>query len=200
MLKFYNNLSESLFNHICFSVVVLPYHSTYNMKKNYFMLALAALMITAFSCNKTVADNDFQTRIDSLSLKLDSCQIAQQTEEDNKKLVAAMYQELFGDKNIQAADKYIIENYIQHNPLVADGRDALKTALSQWFKNAPKEKIDIQHIAADGDFVYIHTRSIRDNKTLSVIDIFRIEGFKIAEHWDVIQEVPANAANAHPMF
>ena len=38
------------------------------------------------------------------------------------------------------------------------------------------------------------------SKTVSVIDIFRIENGKIAEHWDVAQEVPEKSANAHPMF
>jgi predicted SnoaL-like aldol condensation-catalyzing enzyme len=38
------------------------------------------------------------------------------------------------------------------------------------------------------------------DKTNSVIDIFRIENGKIAEHWDVIQEVPEKSANKHPMF
>jgi len=157
------------------------------------------MIISTFSCNNN-AEEKLQTQLTMMSLQLDSCRMARQANEDNKKLVADMYQELFGDKNIGAADKYIIENYIQHNPLVADGREALKTALSQWFKNAPKEKIDIQHLAADGEYVYIHTRSVRGDKTFSVIDIFRIEGDKIAEHWDVIQEVPVNAANDHPMF
>jgi predicted SnoaL-like aldol condensation-catalyzing enzyme len=32
------------------------------------------------------------------------------------------------------------------------------------------------------------------------MDIFRIENGKIAEHWDVIQEVPEKSANPHPMF
>jgi predicted SnoaL-like aldol condensation-catalyzing enzyme len=69
-----------------------------------------------------------------------------------------------------------------------------------WYKDAPKEKIDIQHIGADGNFVYIHTKSKQGNKTISVMDIFRIDGSKIVEHWDVLQEVPAKAANDHPMF
>jgi predicted SnoaL-like aldol condensation-catalyzing enzyme len=120
--------------------------------------------------------------------------------EENKKLVANLYQEIFGDKNIEAVDKYIGDNYIQHNPAVADGKEALKTALKVWFKGAPKEKIDIQHLGADGNFVYIHTRSMQGNKAISVMDIFRVDGNKVVEHWDVLQEVPAKAANDHPMF
>lgn len=171
------------------------------MKKNSFINVFAIIVLTiSWSCQDKSGDNDLQILSDSLSVQLDSCQAMQQEEETNKRLVADMYQAIFGDKNIAAADQYIVENYIQHNPMVADGREALKTALSEWFKNAPKEKIDIQRMGADGDLVFIHTRSKRGDKTMSVIDIFRLEKGKIAEHWDVIQEVPPNAANDHPMF
>jgi predicted SnoaL-like aldol condensation-catalyzing enzyme len=84
--------------------------------------------------------------------------------------------------------------------MLPDGKDALKQGFAQWFKDAPKEEIDIQHIGADGDLVYIHTRAKMGGKTASIIDIFRIENGKIAEHWDVIQEVPEKSANPHPMF
>ena len=120
--------------------------------------------------------------------------------EMNKKIVSEFYQQLFGDKNIEAIKKYVAEGYVQHNPFVADGRQALIEACSKWFKNEPKEKINIQHIAADGDLVFLHTKSKLGKKTISIVDIFRIKDGKILEHWDVAQEVPDKAANKHPMF
>jgi predicted SnoaL-like aldol condensation-catalyzing enzyme len=129
-----------------------------------------------------------------------NCEKTARELEANKKLVADMYQELFGDKNIDAIQKYIADDYIQHNPFVADGKQALIDAAKNWFVNASKEKIDIQHIAADKDLVFIHLKSHMGAKTVSVIDIFRIKNGKIAEHWDVMQEVPEKAANKHPMF
>lgn len=131
---------------------------------------------------------------------LTDCEKILEQQEANKKMVAEFYQKLFGDKDIDAINQYIVEDYIQHNPYAADGRQALINLVSQWFKNAPKEKIDIQHIGADGNLVFLHTRSHRGEKTMSVIDIFRVENNKIVEHWDVIQEVPEKAANSHPMF
>jgi predicted SnoaL-like aldol condensation-catalyzing enzyme len=120
--------------------------------------------------------------------------------EKNKKMVADFYQELFGDKDTNAINKYIGDVYIQHNPTLPDGKQALIDACKKWFKGQPKEKIDIQHIAADGNLVFIHTRSHEGSKTFSVIDIFRIEDGKIVEHWDVGQAVPEKSANSHPMF
>jgi len=175
------------------------------MKKNISLslVLLAIIGIAAISCNNGQGRNNhanLNNMNDSIVKELENYRALEQKEDFNKALVSRMYQELFGDKNIEAADKYIAENYIQHNPSVADGRAALKEALKAWFTNAPKEKVDIQRMAADGDLVFIHTRSKMGGKTFSIIDIFRIEGDKVAEHWDVIQEVPAKAANDHPMF
>src|SRR5512133_1250188 len=129
-----------------------------------------------------------------------NCEQCFQQLETNKKMVSEFYQQLFGDKNPEVILKYLAEDYIQHNPSLPDGRKALYDAVKVWFKDTPKEKVDFQRIAADGDFVYLHVRSKMGTKTVAVVDIFRIENGKIAEHWDVIQEVPEKSANAHPMF
>jgi predicted SnoaL-like aldol condensation-catalyzing enzyme len=171
-------------------------------KSGLFVMPFAlALLVTAGACSNQKAKTDSEkAHVDSLTSQVTMLRSVNQQLEENKKLVSNLYQEVFGDKNIDAVDKYLADNYIQHNPGVADGKEALKAALKVWFKGAPKEKIDIQHIGADGNFVYIHTKSKQGNKTVSVMDIFRIDGNKIVEHWDVLQEVPAKSANDHPMF
>lgn len=122
-------------------------------------------------------------------------------EEANKKMVSVFYQKLFGDLDLSVIDQYIVPNYIQHNPDATDGREALKTILAKWFKTRKKGKIDIQHIGADGDFVYLHLKNKLPNGRLeSNIDIFRIKNNKIVEHWDVAQTVPQKSINPHPMF
>ncbi|WP_370895489.1 nuclear transport factor 2 family protein [Chryseobacterium gossypii] len=78
--------------------------------------------------------------------------------EQNKKIVIDFYQQMFGDKDISAVDKYIAPDYIQHNPNVADGAEAFKKTAAKWFEGKPKTKVDIQHIAAEGDLVFIHIK------------------------------------------
>jgi predicted SnoaL-like aldol condensation-catalyzing enzyme len=156
------------------------------MKKIYAGLVLCLILFSGYK-NITIT-------------KSTDCEKAAQILETNKNLVASFYQELFGDKNTESINKYIGEVYIQHNPKVTDGKQALIDATKNWFKNAPKEKIDIQHIGAYGDLVFIHLKSHMGSKTVSVIDIFRLKDGKIVEHWDVMQDVPAKAANDHPMF
>jgi len=170
--------------------------------KTKIILSLAVLvfsLLTLFSCGREESIRA-QASIDSLQNELNLLTNSKNQLEANKKLVADLYQELLGDKNVEAIDKYIGDTYIQHNPILPDGKDVLKQAAAQWFKGAPKEKIAIHHLSAEGDLVYIHTKSIIGGKVSSVIDIFRLENNKIVEHWDVIQAVPEKSANSHPMF
>jgi predicted SnoaL-like aldol condensation-catalyzing enzyme len=170
------------------------------MSKTFLSLIVLTGLMILFSCNANKDSSSVIAEADSLRNQVKELLHEQQKAEANKKLVADMYRQLFGDKDISAIDKYMTDGYIQHNPALPDGKEALKQGASQWFKGAPKEKVDIQHLNAEGDFVYIHTKSRMGPKTVSIIDIFRIENGKIAEHWDVIQEVPEKSANPHPMF
>ncbi|WP_413532118.1 ester cyclase [Empedobacter brevis] len=142
------------------------------------------------------------TQLISCTNKTETNQTSTNSEiESNKKVVLDFYQQMFGDKDLTAVDKYIATEYIQHNPEVADGAAAFKKAAESWFKGAPKTKIDVQHIAAEGDLVFLHVKDINPDGSLkSVIDIFRLKDGKIVEHWDVQQDVPKEAANEHPMF
>jgi predicted SnoaL-like aldol condensation-catalyzing enzyme len=162
--------------------------------------AMSCLCLTIISCNNNEPNPAVQVTIDSLKMQIKSLKDSLNQNASNKKMVADFYQSLFGDKNTAAIDQYIGDTYIQHNPALPDGKDALKKAVSGWFKGQPKDTVDVRHLGADGNFVYIHTKSKMGNKTVSILDIFRVENGKITEHWDIMQEVPAKSANAHPMF
>ncbi|RYX86475.1 hypothetical protein EON83_02045 [bacterium] len=138
----------------------------------------------------------------ALLQKFEAIQKRQAQEDANKKLVLDFYQRFFGDKDISAADKYLAPSYIQHNPLAATGRDAVKRFFTPFFANPaiPKTKIDVRRVAADGDLVWLHIRSKTTGSARAVVDIFRIKDNKIVEHWDVIQPVPAKSANSNTMF
>lgn len=137
----------------------------------------------------------------STGLAAQNKKIPQSELDYNKKLVTDFYQKIFGDHDFTNIDHYLLPTYIQHNPKVADGAEAFEKAIKEWLKDAPKKKVDVQHIAAEGDLVFVHIKNIMpDGKLQSVIDIFRIENKKIAEHWDVHETVPETSANGHPMF
>jgi predicted SnoaL-like aldol condensation-catalyzing enzyme len=72
-----------------------------------------------------------------------------------------------------------------------------------WIKNNhPRARSEILRVYADRDFVILHVHGIRTPGTRgdAIVDIFRVENGKIAEHWDVIQPIPDTALNENTMF
>jgi predicted SnoaL-like aldol condensation-catalyzing enzyme len=92
--------------------------------------------------------------------------------------------------------------YKQHNPLVADGPEGLKAFCEFLKTNFPEAHSEIKQVFADGDYVILHVHSTRTPGTRgrAIIEIFRLEGGKIDEHWDTIQEIPETSANPNGMF
>lgn len=121
----------------------------------------------------------------------------------NKALVLEAYQALFGDHDLGAVDRYWAKDYIQHNPYMADGTEAVKQYVEKiGLLNGPKFKVEFLRVAAEGDLVFVQTRQPKtgDNPEMVIVDIFRVANGKIAEHWDVMQPVPADAVNKRPMY
>ena len=118
----------------------------------------------------------------------------------NKELVRAAMTALFGKRDLSAIDKYWGKTYIQHNPHIPNGHEALKkiiTGLGPNFKYEPGFAME------EGDFVMIHGRYIGwAEKPMLAIDVFKVKNGKLVEHWDVMQEeVPADkTASGNAMF
>lgn len=122
-------------------------------------------------------------------------------EQANRDLVVGFYDRFFNGHDIAAAE-VVAEDYIQHNPHVPDGKAPFVDYFTGFFAQNPDARARIVRSAADGDLVWIHVESTNgDSQPASaIVDIFRVEDGKIAEHWDVIQTVPAEAANDNTMF
>jgi predicted SnoaL-like aldol condensation-catalyzing enzyme len=123
--------------------------------------------------------------------------------ERNKKNVIAFYDLIINKKDYETAQKlYVGPRYKQHNPLVKDYPEGLKEFIEFLKTNHPDANSEIIRIFADGDFVICHVHSRRPpNVHRAIVEIFRLtEDGKIDEHWDVIQEVPAESANSNGMF
>jgi predicted SnoaL-like aldol condensation-catalyzing enzyme len=97
---------------------------------------------------------------------------------------------------------YVAPGYIQHNPVARDGRDAAIAALEPYFASQPGALREVQRIIVDGNLAVVHlrTRANPQDRGFAIVDILRLENGMIVEHWDVIQAVPAQTANSHPMF
>ena len=122
--------------------------------------------------------------------------------ETNKKNVATFYDVLINKKDFQAASRFIGTEYKQHNPLVADNPEGLEEFVNFLRTEFPEAKSEIKRVFADGDYVILHVHSLRKLNTRgrAIVEIFRLEDGKIVEHWDVLQEIPAESANPNGMF
>ncbi|QWG48132.1 pyruvate kinase (plasmid) [Bacillus mycoides] len=122
--------------------------------------------------------------------------------EKNKKMVVDFYNEVFNKHNIDIIPEYVSEDYKQHNPFVADGRKAFMDFFKEDFVKNPNSSAEIKRVVAEGDTValHVHSRANSQDKGVAIVDIFRINNGKIVEHWDVIQEIPSEAANENTMF
>ena len=99
-----------------------------------------------------------------------------------------------------AFEKYVDEGYVQHNPIIADGRENALKWLEPVFSK-PDAEIQVRRVLVDGDFatVQIIGRMSPEDPGSAVINIFRIENGLIMEHWDVTQAMPAETASGRPL-
>lgn len=122
--------------------------------------------------------------------------------EANKKTVVDFYEKGINQKDFDAASKYIGDTYIQHNPGATDGPEGFRKFVAFLREKLPNYHSDIKRVFADGDYVILHVHNVptpgaRGN---AIMDIFRLKGGKIVEHWDVRQEIPEKPANTNTMF
>jgi predicted SnoaL-like aldol condensation-catalyzing enzyme len=122
--------------------------------------------------------------------------------ETNRAIVSRFVDLFYRQKQVRAAfEAYVAKDYIQHNPEIADGREAAVLALEPMFSK-PTFMTDVKRIIVDGDIAVVHlyARSAPEERGGSVMDMFRLKNGKIVEHWDVLQTIPEKSANPHPMF
>lgn len=98
----------------------------------------------------------------------------------------------------EAFERYAREDYKQHNPNAYDGREGAIAHLEA--KKAKGAHATVQRLLSDGNLVLMHTHMKYTDGSLdqSIMDIWRIEDGKLAEHWDVARDVPEVCAS--PMF
>lgn len=123
-------------------------------------------------------------------------------EQANLDHVMAMYRDVLIALDSSRVDDYIRADYIQHSMLAEPGVQALKDWLDARRADSPDAVQTIHRAFVDGDHVIVHVHVVRwkGDPGFAVVDIFRMEGGMIAEHWDVLQEIPTSPINPNGMF
>jgi predicted SnoaL-like aldol condensation-catalyzing enzyme len=117
----------------------------------------------------------------------------------NKELVKTFCNTVFVNHDLSTLDQLMRDDYIQHNPDVAQGKAGFRDFFEVTFKAMPDFRYTLKKIVAEGDLVFIHCTTTAThtggewlgvpptgNKlNFDVVDMFRIQDGLIAEHWDV---------------
>ena len=122
--------------------------------------------------------------------------------DQDRKSIALDFLRHAREGNRAEAERLLAPLARHHNPYFAAGMTALLEGIEAAAKTSPERKSDVKRVLADGDFIVVHSHVRHGPAELgaSVVHIFRFEGDRIAEVWDIGQPVPSDSRNSDGMF
>jgi predicted SnoaL-like aldol condensation-catalyzing enzyme len=113
----------------------------------------------------------------------------------NKSIIAGFYWHIVRERKSELIPDYVHEHYIQHSPMGKDGIQGLFEMVG-FLKTLPPpaetDKSPIVHLIEERDLVVAHLDLHFMGKDIRVIELFRVQNGKAAEHWDVTEEQNSN--------
>lgn len=107
----------------------------------------------------------------------------------NKELVLNFIHDIFNAHDLSRLDEYMRDDYMQHSWEVKDGKEGFKEFAQHFFEADPY--MDVQRVfESDDDCVAVFFRcQFKNGMNVKVVDMYRIEDGKLAEHWDVLTTI-----------
>jgi predicted SnoaL-like aldol condensation-catalyzing enzyme len=119
----------------------------------------------------------------------------------NQKEIATTFLKMAGMGQVdEAYARFIAPAFIHHNPYFAGDRASLLAAMKEDHAANPNRLVEVKHIYEDGNTVITHSHVAKKEMEIAVVHIFRFQGDKVVELWDVGQVVVPNSANANGPF
>ncbi|MFQ5919841.1 MAG: ester cyclase [Thermoplasmata archaeon] len=124
------------------------------------------------------------------------------TPEDRKRTAVELLQMAVDGTAHEVVSRFLTPDFKHHNPDVPAGIKALTRAMRDDAEKVPNKRLDVRHVLVDGELVAVHSHVVRQpgDPGLAIVHLYRFEGNKIAELWDIGREVPADAPNEDGMF
>lgn len=118
-----------------------------------------------------------------------------------KSIAKAFLQGVVTDKVREVYDLYTLPNFKHHNGFYNGDRESLLEGMIDSNTVFPNKKLTIKLAVEEPPYVTLLSHvQITEDKEVAVVHIYRFEGEKIAEMWDISQEVPENSPNENSMF
>ena len=102
----------------------------------------------------------------------------------------------------EAYSKYVGPNFQHHNPFFRGDRESLMLAMQENATQNPNKKLEVKLSLEDKGLVatYSHVQQNPRDPGAAVVHIFRFEGDRIVEMWDIGQAIPEDSPNQNGMF
>jgi predicted SnoaL-like aldol condensation-catalyzing enzyme len=102
----------------------------------------------------------------------------------------------------EAYDRYVGSSFKHHNPYFGGDAASLRAGMEQNAAQNPVKALEVQRTIAEGDLVAVHSKVQMKpgDPELALVHIFRFDGDRIVELWDIAQPVPPDSPNENGMF
>jgi predicted SnoaL-like aldol condensation-catalyzing enzyme len=120
----------------------------------------------------------------------------------NKKNAVEFYKIAYMGDPEKAVEKFVGNEYIQHNPDVENGELGFIDYFKRMAVEYPVKSVEFVRVIAQGDLVALHTHQTwPEGEEYVTMDFFRFdENAKIVEHWDSIQKIPTTTKCGNKMY
>ena len=121
---------------------------------------------------------------------------------DNREIAIEFLRMAAAGRVDEAFGRFVAPGFRHHNPWFRGDAASLAAGMADNAARFPHKVLEVKQSLHEGGRVAIHShvRHGSGERGFAVVHIFRFEGGRIAELWDLAQQVPAEPANEHGMF
>jgi len=119
-----------------------------------------------------------------------------------RKEIATSFLQDAATGSVGPAFAHTAADFVHHNPHFPSDAAPLRDAMAENARRNPGKTLVVHRAIEEGNFVALHShvRHNTEERGYALVHIFRFEGDKIAELWDIAMEVPADSPNKAGMF